>query len=305
MQNTEHRTQNTGDRRKSNPPKAGKRRIKLYNHCSMQIKKENIKNIDENELDNVVWRYLTFPKFISLLVYGALWFPKLNILQDQFEGYIPSKVQNKMHNEHQKLKKLFHPDLHQQIDEMLIKNVKDGRELTVVNCWFLGEHESKQMWDEYVGSTEGVAIKSTIRKLSTYIYVYPEFSHIGKVKYVDLSSYELSSYEANQAHERAFLKDKNKYSHENEVRITSMSIKTPTCVNINGKPLTTEEYSGKNMNNFENAGLYIRVNLPELIDTIVLSPNVPEWFELLIKRIMQLSNLAITIKRSGLEKTNA
>jgi len=56
----------------------------------MQIKKEKIKNIDENELDNVVWRYLTFPKFISLLAYGALWFSKLNILQDKYEGTMPA-----------------------------------------------------------------------------------------------------------------------------------------------------------------------------------------------------------------------
>src|SRR3989304_5109320 len=103
------------------------------------------KDISEDDLNLTVWRYLTFSKFISLITYQALWFPKLNILQDQFEGSMPSKVQNTMHNKNQQWKKLFHPDLHKQIDEMPIKNVQDGRELTVVNCWFLGEHESKQM----------------------------------------------------------------------------------------------------------------------------------------------------------------
>jgi len=184
----------------------------------MQIKKENIKNIDENELDNVVWRYLTFPKFISLLVYGALWFPKLKILQDQYEGSLPARVEAQMHQNNQKWKSTFtSSEYHKQIDAWPSDNVNDGRELTVVNCWFIDTIESKRMWDEYVGSSEGVAIKSTIRKLATYVYAYPEWSHIGKVKYVDKQSYEMTTYKGSQAHERAFLKDKQKYSHEQEV----------------------------------------------------------------------------------------
>ncbi len=131
-----------------------------------------------------------------------------------------------------------------------------------------------------------------------------ENSYVGKVKYVDFESHKMSLYDANQAPERAFLTKEN-FAHEQEIRISSMNIKTPGCVGINGIPYTQQDISGKNMNNFENAGLYIRVNLAKLIDSIVLAPNAPEWFELLIKRIMQLSNLAITIKQSGLEKINA
>jgi len=71
---------------------------------------------------------------------------------------------------------------------------------------------------------------------------------------------------------------------------------------MDGKPLAKEGYTGKNMNNFENSGLYIGVELKKLIDSIVLAPNATKWFELLVKRIMQLSNLAIRIERSGLEK---
>ncbi len=270
----------------------------------MQIKKEKIRNIDENELDDVVWRYLTFPKFISLLTYGALWFPKLNILQDQFEGTMPIPTEDRMQESHQEWKTAFPPYLHEQIDGMAKANIKDGRELTVVNCWFLGAEESQVMWDKYVTANEGLAVKSTIRKLATHVFVEPEFSYIGKVKYVDFESHKMTLYEASQACERAFLK-KERFAHEEEIRLSSMSIKTPGCVSTNGVPYTQQDIAGKNMNNFENTGLYIGVNLSKLIDTIVLAPNASEWFELLIKRIVQLSNLAITIKRSGLEKENA
>lgn len=268
----------------------------------MIIKKFN--NLIEDDLDFIVWRYLTFPKFISLLTYQALWFSKLNILQDQCEGTLPTPTKIKMYEKNQKWKTLFtDQDHHRQIDEMLDRNVQDGRELTVVNCWFLGDYESQKMWDEYVSNSEGVAIKSTIRKLSSYIFVYPDskFSQIGKVKYVELNEYDMNLYEAHQVQERAFLKDKNKYAHEQEIRIVTMNFKTPMCVNMNGKPMSEQEYTGKNMNNFDNPGFYIRVDLRNLIDSIILAPHAPKWFEMLVKRISELANLSALVERSKIE----
>lgn len=262
-------------------------------------------NLDKSELDLCAWRYLTFSKFISLITYRALWFPKLNILRDQYEGSLPARTEAQMHQNNQKWKSKFTSSEHQkQIDAWPSDNVNDGRELTIVNCWFIDTIESKRMWDEYVGSSEGVAIRSTIRKLATYVYAYPEWSHIGKVKYVDLQSYGMTTYKGSQAHERAFLKDKEKYSHEQEVRLTSMSIKSPGCAGMDGKPLTKEDYTGKNMNNFENPGLYIGVELKKLMDSIVLAPNAPKWFELLVKRIVALSGLDCGVERSQTENNS-
>jgi hypothetical protein len=261
-----------------------------------------LNNLTEADLDFTIWRYLTFSKFISLLTYQALWFSKLNILQDQCEGTLPAPAKINMHEEYQKWKTFFtDPDHHRQIDEMPDRNVEDGRELTVVNCWFLGDHESQRMWNEYVANSEGVAIKSTIRKLCNYVFVYPEFSHIGKVKYVELNKHNMNLYEANQAHERAFLKDKNQYSHEQEIRLVTMNLKTPMCVNMNGKPLTEQEYTGKNMNNFDNPGLYIRVDLSNLINSIILAPHATKWFEMLIRRISELAKLNALVERSQIE----
>jgi hypothetical protein len=264
--------------------------------------KKQAYNLTETDNNSIVCRYLTFPKFISLLTYQALWFSKLNTLQDQFEGTLPLPAKNNMHNEFQKWKTLFaDPNLHKQIDEMPDRNVEDGRELTLVNCWYLGNCESKEMWDEYGGGSEGVAVKSTIRKLCRHIFVYPEFSQIGKVRYVNLGKHNMTLYEANQAHERAFLKDINKFSHEQEIRLVTMNLKTPYCVNMNGEPLTEQEYTGKNMNNFDCPGLYIGVNFRSLVDSIVLAPGSPKWIENLIKRIFELSKLDIIIERSQIE----
>jgi len=260
----------------------------------------NIKNIHQTELDLLVWRYLTFPKFISLVTYGALWFAKLNILQDQFEGTLPIATETQMRQYNKQSKKVFNtPEYHQQIDNWPKDIVSSGRELTVVNCWFLGENESRDMWTGYIGSNEGVAICSSIRRLQNSVYAYPEFSLIGRVQYVDFDKHVMSMYEAHQAHEIALLKQKGKgFEVEHEIRIVSMSIKTPWCVNMQGSHLTKEQYTGKNMNNFENKGIYICVDLSSLIQLVVLAPGALDWFELLVKRVLKLFKFECPVIRS-------
>src|SRR5215831_6427406 len=163
----------------------------------------NFKNIEPSDLDKTVWRYLTFSKYISLLAYGAVWFSKLNILTDQYEGHMPIKADDEMRADLERMKSAFPKELHEQFDTINKRNVEDGRELTVVSCWFLNDSESEKMWNGYVGTTEGVAIKSTIHSLSQNVFCDPRYSQIGKVKYVDLNAYTMSHYEANQAQERA------------------------------------------------------------------------------------------------------
>jgi GTPase SAR1 family protein len=260
-----------------------------------------LQQIQETELDLPVWRYLTFPKFVSLVTYQALWFAKLNILQDQFEGTLPIPTEAYMRRDNEKWKEIFNSsEYHQQIDNWPNDNVSSGRELTVVNCWFLGENESREMWTRYVGSNDGVAICSSIRRLRSSVNAYHEFSLIGRVQYVDFDKHLMSMYEANQAPERALLKDQ-RFESEREIRIVSMSIKTPWCLNMDGSPLTKEQYTGKNMNNFENKGLYITVDLSSLIQFVVLAPEALDWFELLVKRVLKLFKLECPVIRSKLE----
>jgi len=97
----------------------------------------NLRDLSEEDLDLTVWRYMPFSKFISLLTFQALWFSKLNILQDQFEGMMPVPTKKTMNERHQAMKKNFPPEQHWQFDEMASRNEEDSRELLVVNCWFL------------------------------------------------------------------------------------------------------------------------------------------------------------------------
>lgn len=263
--------------------------------------KAELYNLQPDELDTVIWRYLTFPKFIHMITYGALWFCRLDELQDEFEGHIPDLPLNEMKTQHEELKKHYsHPDHHKQISEMAERNISDGRFLTAVNCWFINDVESKKMWDEYVGSEEGVAIKSTIGKVRDSVYLNSARSHIGRVEYIDFKTHPMSTYEANQAHHRSFLKDK-KYSHEKELRLSTFNSKTPACLNPLGVPYTKEDLAGSGTYNHD-PGLIIQAKMKQLFDTVVLAPSSNEWVKNLIVHISQKGELDWDIQNSTLDK---
>jgi hypothetical protein len=265
----------------------------------------NLRDITEEDMSLTVWRYMPFSKFLSLIVYQALWFSKLNILQDQFEGMMPLTTKQMMQAHHQGLKKPFPPEQHWQFDEMASRNEQDSRELCIVNCWFLGENESARMWREYGGGKESVAIKSTVKQLIENIGVPrdKDMTSIGRIKYVDIKTHMMTKYHANQGSERAFLKDAETYQHEKEIRIATLNFKTQACVSPEGKPYTKSEVKGKHMNNFENPGLYITVRLQQLISEIRISPEADTWFYLLVKRIVELNKWEISVKPSELSHT--
>jgi len=126
-------------------------------------------------------------------------------------------------------------------------------------------------------------------------------SHLGIVSYVDHDAHELSLYQANQAIERAFLKDKARYSHEQEVRLVTMNFKTTSCASPEGVPYAPEQVAGANMNNFENPGLYVGVYLDRLLTEVVVCPTAEEWFEKLIRRLVHLNQLPAAVSRSKLK----
>lgn len=258
-----------------------------------------LRHLSEGDLDLSVWRYLTFPKYVSMMIYGAIWFSKLRNLIDGDEGAIPAVTDQEMTNhllDWDIIKK--NSDWTAQVKNANRRNVEDGRELTVANCWFCDENESKEMWREYAGA-EGVAVASTIRRLSQNVYCESKWSLLGRVQYVDLNSHTMTHYEANQASERAFLKGEG-FSREQEIRMTTLSIRGPMCVNLDGTVMRPDQYEGIGMNNFDSAGLYIRADLKNLITKTVLAPEATDFLEHLVRRISHLAGVKSPVLRSNL-----
>jgi hypothetical protein len=245
-----------------------------------------------------IWRYFTFPKFISLLLTRALWFSKLSILADALEGMTTELTRAQMKSRHRDMEEWF-PDQErkQQVRRFVEVNEEDGRELIVANCWFIGEHESQQMWDDYVRNDEGVAIRSTAECLANSLCLSHECWWMGKVNYVDLARYDrMNVYEGHQAHLWAFLKSE-KYAFENELRVATMNWVAPGCLNPDGSPQTEKQKSGL-VYSPDRRGVLVSARLPVLMEEVRTAPGTSEWHHNLIDLLLKNARIPCPVVRS-------
>jgi hypothetical protein len=220
-----------------------------------------------------IWRYLTFEKFAALIELRAIWFAKLGLFKDIEEGTTPQLTRREIRKQHQAMEDWFPDDERKrQVRQFVEDNEQYGRELIVASCWFIGEHESKQMWTEYAGD-EGVVIKSTASALvNSLAQSLKDKWWIGKVRYVDFSVYDgMNTYDAHQAHLRAFLKSM-KYSGESELRVATMNFVAPGCLNPDGSPQSEKQRRGF-IDASNGPGIYVKANLSTLIQELRVAPN--------------------------------
>jgi hypothetical protein len=245
-----------------------------------------------------IWRYFTFPKFVSLLATQALWFSKLSILTDALEGTTPEPTRAQMKSQDRNIEEWF-PDQErkQQVRRFVEVNEENGRELIVANCWSIGDQESRQMWNAYVRNDEGVAIRSTAGCLANSLSLSHECCWIGKVNYVDLANYEgMDVYEGHQAYRRAFLKSE-KYAFENELRVATMNWVVPGCLNPDGSPQTEDQKTGL-VYSPDRPGIFVGTRLAELIKEVRTAPGTSEWHHNLIGLLIRNARIPCRVLRS-------
>ena len=105
--------------------------------------------------DAVIWRYMSFTKLVSLLDRKALWFSRVDLLEDPWEGaytkpYVDQHFPSGLSSSE---KAISHAQLRQRLEL---------RKTFAVNCWHLGPGESAAMWKLYGGEKECVAVRSTV-----------------------------------------------------------------------------------------------------------------------------------------------
>ena len=91
-----------------------------------------------------------------------------------------------------------------------------------VNCWNINYDENKLMWDKYADDKFGIAIRTNIDSLINAFKYTREEIYIGRIKYVDHSTF---INEQSNPFSFAFLKDKELYAWENELRLISFVCK--------------------------------------------------------------------------------
>lgn len=150
----------------------------------------------------LLWKYIDFTKFVSLLETGSLFFSNTENFDDPFEGYDPLRAVT-----------VEPEELAQQFAEM----ERDIRLRVLVDCWHWNEFESAAMWKLYSEWDRGISIKTTVGELKESM-ICPEDIFVGTVQYIDYDS---------QAVDRRsviapYLTKRKSFEHEREVRAISI-----------------------------------------------------------------------------------
>lgn len=234
------------------------------------------------EDDTIIWRYIDFSKYVSMLEDKTLFFTRADNFEDPFEGargYAAQETEayrewkNVMEY---KLRaesdfKITDSDLEIRIsDELssLKQKYCDLRKHFYISCWHENSVESEAMWKLYTSVlNQGVAIRTTIGRLNTSLQ-FPDLK-IGRISYIDYDK-PLS------INNCPFWYKRVSFNHEKEIRAIFESSR------------------------IEPGGIGLPVDLNILIDSIYVSPLAPTWFFELVKKVSKKYSVAKDIKYSKL-----
>ena len=214
----------------------------------------------------ILWRYMDFTKFVSLLDRASVFFCRADKLGDPFEGSLsqPSYDARRLKRD---------PNTVESWRKQM-SALRYLRRLGMVNCWHRSDYESDAMWKIYTDKKEGIAIRTDFASLAAS-FIGDEPISIGEVKYINYNTEVIPE----QYLLDALLYKRNHFEHEREVR----ALKSP-----------------RDRSNLPETGEYCPVDLSGLIQEVVVSPLAPIWFTELVKSVAGKFGLQSEIKRSAL-----
>jgi len=237
--------------------------------------------------DTVLWRFMDFTKFISLISTQSLFFTRADKFEDPFEGAKGIKKNKSKWDKHYlEFFEQAYKNPPEGVDfnksdleikkeaKRLLKELDNGGKSdlkrTFINCWHENPFESEAMWKLYTKNmTEGIAIQTTYDKLYRALDRNPSIS-IGRVNYIDYSQQFAGINES-------FWFKRKSFEHEKEVRAIYKDFKADN------------EY-----------GIPMKVNIRTLINKLYVSPTAQDWFVNVVKDTMEKFELKKKINRSSM-----
>ena len=226
--------------------------------------------------DAILWRYMSFTKFMSLLMQNALFFARADRLGDPFEGSLSQ------------LNIELSPAINKGIPDKYIKQlheyIKDKRRFTLVNCWHESQIESDAMWKLYAPYGEGIAVRTDFGSLKESL-VGEDIVHIGRVNYVDYGTTFIRENDPLAP----FIHKRKSFEHEKEVRAIIEKHNSIDGKIVVGGPDIYED------------GLYHEVKIQELIKEVVVPPYAQDWFLELAQSAVNTFGLQAPVTRSSMD----
>src|SRR5437667_6511044 len=112
---------------------------------------------------------MDFPKFVSTLKEGALWFSRADLLGD------PRERSFTLAREIERQRMLENPPegrTRKELEDVFRHNARitsESRLNVYVNCWHRGSHESMALWQGYGGGPYAIAVRTTFGLLDSLL----------------------------------------------------------------------------------------------------------------------------------------
>ena len=229
---------------------------------------------DFNPTDKI-WRYMSFTKFISLLFEQALYFARSDTFNDKREGLPPLTNSQRAMAELSKSPDHILSAHSQAIEDDLAWL----RERTFISCWNISDDESYTMWQSYGSQEQGVAIQTTVERLNEEIETTnSDLPLSGKVQYLDHRFDEMPS----KLKVLYFFQKRTYFAAEQEFRVVLFDPKS-------------ERYRR------QKYGVYSPVNILELIERVYVPPLANDWYVRTVNGVLKQFNFEhIPVCRSGI-----
>jgi len=214
-----------------------------------------------------VWRYLDLAKFVSMLETQSIFFSRMDLFNDPFEGSMPKatlKIQDEMYME-----RSFDSGVPAGLYAYESRNLlADERKQLFVSCWHASDTESEAMWQLYSDKQKGIAIVTDLNKLR---YCLPEEVELDHVTYVDYESENIVS-------APLYMYKRTAFEHEKEIRAVIKNV------------------------NSDSSGVGVDIDTNQLITRLIVSPLAQEWFFDVVRSICVKYECSFDVVKSSLSE---
>jgi hypothetical protein len=168
-----------------------------------------------------------------------------------------------------------------------------------INSWHMNDDESDAMWKVYARDTYGAAIRTTFEKLTACFTMTDHDIFIGAVRYID---YEKDLIDHSNAFNR-FLYKRKAFAHEREVRAVCQPLEVFAQMEKDWTVPDLEMQRAKEVNErlLQDGGLAVPIDVPALVDAIVLSPASPPWLADVVRHIVSALGFDLEVVWSDMQ----
>ncbi|HEX2925421.1 MAG TPA: hypothetical protein VHP38_04070 [Ruminiclostridium sp.] len=240
--------------------------------------------------DPKLWRYYDLIKFLTL-VNGELYFARADSFKDKYEGAIPKRTFQSL-IEHFRACSGLKDDEAIKLEFQNIFNEKKKK--AAISCWHINDTESAAMWELYSKAGFGIAVKTTISRLTDSIVIPRGYKMVmSEVNYIDFDTANNTDYIYNEL--LPFKNKRKEFIYENEFRVILYQEKTASELvsgfSDNSSLTTAVSHKFKfRLRNLPEEGIKVKVEPSKIIMEIIASPHMKKYEVKEIQRLLDIIN---------------